>query len=173
MSYTQQSPWRWSVLFFVIYCSPFPEITFIWKICIIWPVSSRVWFRWFPSFVFLVRAVQQANLPQSINTEPVPMVTLQHGDFFWLKWLKCHLSSAKTLITSFWKVTSACVVFTGSVGANPSGGITGTNQNHPERHQTNWHQPASRDMMSLSPSAHCLWTLAGNVLNPTAPRLLL
>lgn len=46
-------------------------------------------------------------------------------------------------------MTLACVVLTGSVGANPSGWIAGTNPNHPEWHQINWHQPASGDMMPL------------------------
>lgn len=45
---------------------------------------------------------------------------------------------------------TVCLVLTGSVGANPSCWIVGTNSNHPEWHQINWHQPASGDMMSLS-----------------------
>lgn len=79
------------------------------------------------------------------------------------------------LFVAYEKVTSACVVLTGSVGANPTGWIIGTNPNHPEWHQINWHQPASGDMMSLRPPLPPVYDLrfydplAGNVVNLTLP----
>lgn len=94
----------------------------------------------------------------------------------------CVNQTVKAEIKTYWivfvfKLIHQCLsVSAGTAGANTTGGLLGPNQSHPQWHQLNWHQPASRDMIPLNENclqfhSPLLFLITGpnNIIDPTLP----